>query len=79
MGDKYLEDVPLEEAAKLIKHPIEPIHTERDLLNYLEIILPPRIPIDRPPWEVYAFPDYKENESAIILKVHHSVGDGMSG
>jgi len=79
MGEYYFEDVPLEEAALLIKNRPEPVHNENDLMRFLETILPPRIPLYKPPWEIYVFPDYTEKESAMILKVHHSVGDGLSG
>ena len=79
MGDPYLQDVPIEEASKLVYHRKEPIHNEEELVKFMEFVLPPRISLEKPPWEVHVFPDYNDTESAVILKIHHSIVDGLSG
>ncbi|CDW75466.1 ws dgat mgat [Stylonychia lemnae] len=78
-GDPYLKDVPIEEASKLVYHRKEPVHSEEEIVKFMEFILPSRICLQKPPWEVHVFPDYNDTESAVILKIHHSIGDGLSG
>ena len=78
MGDYYFQDVSIEEASALVKCRSEPIHDENELMRFLETILPTRIPLHKPPWEVHVFPEYNSNETAVIIKQHHSLGDGLS-
>jgi NRPS condensation-like uncharacterized protein len=37
------------------------------------------MPSDLPLWEIYAIPDYTEIESVLVVKLHHSVADGVGG
>eukprot|EP00347_Sterkiella_histriomuscorum_P001921 403370158 len=78
-GDHYFEEIPIEEAAELVHLRKEQIHSEDELCRFMEQVLPIRMPYNKPLWEVHVFPDFKENESALIMKVHHAMGDGLSG
>lgn len=57
-----------------------PIHTRKQIVDATaeEMMVP--LPEHRPLWQVLFIPDYNEaeNASAIIYKISHAVGDGMS-
>ena len=78
MGDHYLVDVGLKEASTQIKCVDEAVNSESDICKFLDRVLPERLNVDKPPWIVYIFPNYSQDESAMIFIGHHMMGDGLS-
>lgn len=78
MGDYYLKQVPPQEALKSVMEIKESIHNEFDLDRYCEKIINTRIPKNKVQWEVHFIEHYTETESAVIFKMHHVIGDGIS-
>lgn len=36
------------------------------------------LPADRPLWQLQVVPDYRDGKSAVIVRIHHVMGDGVS-
>lgn len=54
------------------------VHTEEELAEFMTNVQCVREPLDWVQWRIYLFPDYGENESVMIYKVHHSLADGIA-
>lgn len=78
LGDHYLEDTGSNFASQQVKNGAESIKTEKDLCEFTDRHINVRIPRRVPQWEMHFFENYGNNESAVILIAHHSLGDGLS-
>jgi hypothetical protein len=54
------------------------VENEQDICAFLDRNINRRIPKEKAPWEFRFFENYGNEESAVILIAHHSMGDGMS-
>lgn len=54
------------------------IHTEKDLAKWGCEEQGRRDPFDNVQYRWFLITDFKENESILVLKVHHSMADGMA-
>ena len=68
----------MEEAIKAVVEVKESVHNETDIDRYCEKIINTRIPHDRVQWEAHFVENYSKTESAVISKMHHVIGDGIS-
>lgn len=54
------------------------VHNEKDLADFMAREQSVREPSDFLQWRFYIFEDYSPTESIFVLKVHHSVADGIA-
>jgi len=77
LGDYYFKTIPIEEAIRI--HVIEEdIHSEQDVNGYCSKIINEKIPLKVTQWELHFYENYSPDESLIIWKSHHLLGDGIS-
>ncbi|TNV79435.1 hypothetical protein FGO68_gene2470 [Halteria grandinella] len=79
MGDHYLEDIGVEKALKCIfNHPDQRLYSDQDICRFLDPKINQRLQKDSLPWEMHYFEHFGQQESAVVLIAHHSMGDGLS-
>ena len=57
----------------------EGIHNETDLANFMTYQQVVRESLDSTQYKFIILPDYNPSESVILIKVHHSMLDGLGG
>lgn len=72
------EEDPRFDVARHVREAATPRVEGQEGLERLVSELAPRpLPDDRPPWEVLVVPDCGDGASAMIVRLHHVLGDGM--
>lgn len=75
-GRYFWETVPdFDVRRHIFPSPAEGIRTQEDLQNLLGEMAAQPLPGDRPPWQLQVI-DYGD-DSAVIIRIHHCMGDGM--
>lgn len=54
------------------------ISTREALQEYVGAEASKPLPGDRPPWQIQLIPDYRDGMSAVIIRIHHVMGDGLA-
>ena len=73
MTDKEFKD----QKASFIER-IDSIHTDQELSDFLGKQMQIRDTFDHVQYRFYLIHDFEKDRSAIIMKAHHSMGDGKS-
>ncbi|MEM1177255.1 MAG: WS/DGAT domain-containing protein [Acidobacteriota bacterium] len=55
----------------------DPIHTREGIQDYLGEHASQPLPMDHPPWQFRIIKDFDDRQSAVIIRMHHVLGDGM--
>lgn len=53
------------------------LRSREGLQDYLGEHASKPLPMERPPWQLRVIKDFDENESAVVIRLHHVLGDGM--
>ena len=81
MGEYYLKDIPIEESRKYLHNLKEEgisVKGETELSAYMASLINIELPLGTPLWRAYFVEDFSDTESCIVIKFHHSFGDGMA-
>ena len=54
------------------------LSTRDRLQDYVGSIASQPLPDDRPPWQMQVVPEYRDGMSAVITRIHHTMGDGVA-
>lgn len=74
---KRMDDEEFESKKDVVVRKLEGIHTDLQLSEWMCKEQVKRDPMDNVPYRFWIVPDFKEDESIMILKVHHSFSDGI--
>ncbi|MEO1087171.1 MAG: WS/DGAT domain-containing protein, partial [Acidobacteriota bacterium] len=53
------------------------LRTKEGIQDYLGEHASKPLPMERPPWQFRIVKDFDDNQSAVIIRLHHVLGDGM--
>ena len=77
-GQPWWEEDPEFALARQIIPAPEPIHTTEALRQFVAREAARPLPEDRPRWQFLIAPDFEGDGTAIVGRLHHSIGDGVS-
>jgi WS/DGAT/MGAT family acyltransferase len=77
-GQAWWEEDPQFDLARQIIAAPEPIHTTESLRRFVAREAARPLPEDRPRWQFQIAPDFEGDATAIVGRLHHSIGDGVS-
>jgi diacylglycerol O-acyltransferase len=78
-GRPYWEvDPQFDIARQVVPAPEADLSTTERLQNYVGRAASRPLPDDRPRWQMQHIPEFEQDASAFVVRVHHSIGDGVA-
>jgi WS/DGAT/MGAT family acyltransferase len=74
----WQRDAAFDLARHIVPCPVEGIHDQKQLQDYVGGLADQPLPADRPRWQLQVIEDFTEDSSVIVARLHHCMGDGIA-